>query len=765
MRRYQELKPTVLNLNRCTVTQLDTLPSLSVYLARKIHKARHESGKLTYARVISLGVLPVVVDRWIREKLIHPLKKTPVSVMAVVRPTMDVSASTDGDSLDTPPGGGSLHEEAAANIGQATGDVPPTPVLSNAQIAQLSATDPMTPFVATQAFELRIQGQIDQVSSTNMLLLAELRSMNATMSVLGTQQELLGTRLDTMERSHPVRDPLASKLPYPHDDVYRPTLSTASKTSATGAPLFTSTPVVDPAQHVTYSLSDMPVPMGTFTRPHSLNPVMNAVGVGAISKVPTVSSPAPSMVAPPVPPVSDHANSMRSMLYKQGGDGDRQGSSVQPSSVQPSSVQPSSVQPNSVQSNSVQSTSGPTVDNPSRKKSSSSRHSRDSSSRRDHSTRSSRDKSRDSDSQDSGTSSGSESSEKFSSGKDSDAGQDQRRYAGFNPKSFHSNPKLPTFDGCEDDWEVFSFQFRELAHAGQWSKRVRLQKLISCLKGSAVKFVKRRPSKVRRNYRKLMVAMEKRYSVTDQPCTIRKQLASVTQLVDESLETWADRVYALTLDAYPQVSSSLAESLAVENFLKGCRDKRIALLISSSDKSPHTVPQAVRKMREVTETHKLFLGTKPVSPQKVRKVSFESRAPSTDSDSLRRIEKMLERLLHKPSSSQATGSAPSGLTPSGLTPSGSTPSGSTPSGSTPSGSTPSGSRPSGYRSPSPQRTSSPSGRRICYICQSPDHLSPACPQRSKSRSRSPSPASIICYVCNQAGHISRDCPENTTGSG
>ena len=263
---------------------------------------------MTYARVISLGVLPVVVDRWIREKLIHPSV-----VMAADRPTMNVSASTDGDPLDTPPGGDSLHEEASANIGQAIGDVPPTPVLSNAQIAQLSATDPTTPFVATHAFELKIQGQIDQFNSTNLLVLNELRSMNTTMSVFGKQ-------LDTMERSHPVRDPLASKLPYSHDDVYRPTLSTASKTSARGAPLFTSTPVVDPAQHVTYNLSDIPVPMSTFTQPQHLNPVTNAVGVGAISKVPTVTSPAPSMVAPSVPPVSDHANSMRSTSYKQGGE-------------------------------------------------------------------------------------------------------------------------------------------------------------------------------------------------------------------------------------------------------------------------------------------------------------------------------------------------------------------------------------------------------------------------------------------------------------
>ena len=52
-------------------------------------------------------------------------------------------------------------------------------------------------------------------------------------------------------------------------------------------------------------------------------------------------------------------------------------------------------------------------------------------------------------------------------------------------------PKLPTFTGATGTWQSFSFQFKEITSMHQWSKRTRLERLMSCLSDKAVKLVER----------------------------------------------------------------------------------------------------------------------------------------------------------------------------------------------------------------------------------------------------------------------------------
>ena len=679
---YDCQRPRIINLNRCTVTQLDTLPDLTSYLARKLYKARLENRKLNYTQVVALGVLPFVLDNWIKDKLIHPLKRTPA----------DIRIMADAATQALPGGTQTLAANEIASdheISSLAQD--PSPDGAGLPAALPAGIPSQTPVLDMGNLGNPNRPQSDPVPSSEM---SQLFAMMTNMSM---QMQDISHRLNTVESRDPVRIPLADRMPYPANNIYDPSVragpSTRSKISPIDPvsmvpPLLTSTPVVAQVQYSTPGAvsqrADMPTPMHGFSAVQFNNPspVLNNPSPVSNPGQPVIgTSPTPAPVSigssPPAPLLSKDGRPVRSSSSRRGGD----------------------------RRDKDKDRRDTTRDN------------RDRDSRRDR-----REKS---DSSESDGSRSSDRSDEFSAGESTDPDQDNRRQWGDRK----SNPKLPRFDGSEDDWEVFSFQFRELAHTGRWSKRVRLEKLISCLKGTAVKFVKRRPSKIRRNYKKLMEALEKRYCTTDQPCTLRKQLASVCQLVDESLETWADRIYALTLDAYPQIGPNLAESLAVENFLKGCREKRIALTVSSADNPPRTIPKAVRKMRELGECHKLFLGSIS-SPVKARKVSFESTSSpkSNDSDTVRRIEGLLEKqfgllltALQKPA--QTAGSK------------------------------------------APDTPSAPPASKVsgCFVCLSPDHFARECPSRPRGRARSASP-SIICYHCRKPGHISMNCPEKSGDS-
>ena len=140
-------------------------------------------------------------------------------------------------------------------------------------------------------------------------------------------------------------------------------------------------------------------------------------------------------------------------------------------------------------------------------------------------------------------------------------------------------PKLPTFTGATGTWQSFSFQFKEIASMHQWSKRTRLERLMSCLSDKAVKFVERLKKDKRREYGPLFKALSKRFGKCDPPSTLRKQITTAVQGSDELLEEWADRIWALTLDGFPEATDTLVEILSVEHFLKGCHDNRAALAV------------------------------------------------------------------------------------------------------------------------------------------------------------------------------------------
>ena len=79
---------------------------------------------------------------------------------------------------------------------------------------------------------------------------------------------------------------------------------------------------------------------------------------------------------------------------------------------------------------------------------------------------------------------------------------------------------------------------------------------MSCLSDKAVKFVERLKKDERREYGPLFKALSKRFGKCDPPSTLRKQITTAVQGSDESLEEWADRIWALMLDGFPEADSA-----------------------------------------------------------------------------------------------------------------------------------------------------------------------------------------------------------------
>ena len=65
----------------------------------------------------------------------------------------------------------------------------------------------------------------------------------------------------------------------------------------------------------------------------------------------------------------------------------------------------------------------------------------------------------------------------------------------------------------------------------------------------------------------LFKALSKRFGKCDPPSTLRKQITTAVQGSDESLEEWADRIWALTLDGFPEATDTLVEKIVRGTFL------------------------------------------------------------------------------------------------------------------------------------------------------------------------------------------------------
>jgi hypothetical protein len=67
--------------------------------------------------------------------------------------------------------------------------------------------------------------------------------------------------------------------------------------------------------------------------------------------------------------------------------------------------------------------------------------------------------------------------------------------------------------------------------------------------------------------------LKRRFRTKEAPVVARRQLLFLRQREHEPLEEFSQGVYPLTVDAYQECEDDIIEEMAVETFLRSCKDK------------------------------------------------------------------------------------------------------------------------------------------------------------------------------------------------
>ena len=184
---------------------------------------------------------------------------------------------------------------------------------------------------------------------------------------------------------------------------------------------------------------------------------------------------------------------------------------------------------------------------------------------------------------------------------------------------------IENFEGDSQLWEGWKKNFLFVAEACEWSPAERLLMLRTHIRGNAVKAIQNLSDTILQDYQAIINALETRYGASRESTKtrLRAELSTIKQLETEDLETFSDRVHALTLSAHPPtLEDEYIQRYAVDAFLAGCKDRSAAFFAATSN--PTNIRDAVDQVKAV-QVHGARTGSKLVA----RQVSFEGDGHSS----------------------------------------------------------------------------------------------------------------------------------------
>ena len=259
-------------------------------------------------------------------------------------------------------------------------------------------------------------------------------------------------------------------------------------------------------------------------------------------------------------------------------------------------------------------------------------------------------------------------------------------------------PKAPTFDGT--GWKGFIHQFELWCSAYGLPEGDKVGRFLLALTGKANDFALEVPEQTKQNYAELKQRFAAKFDKPMEPSTARSIMHNLKQEPSEDLETFAERLLKIADFAYPMIQPREREGLAVEQFLKGCREIQQAYMISMH--RTITLQDAIDKMKMALSNKTLILGK-----------------PSGVSDRQNEYDKNISRLERdiRQGTPQSSPDSRDGKQPN-----------------------------VGGKMISQDRRDDQ-----CYNCSGFGHYSRDCPSRM-------SPRNVRCFNCGELGHIQRRGP-------
>ena len=161
----------------------------------------------------------------------------------------------------------------------------------------------------------------------------------------------------------------------------------------------------------------------------------------------------------------------------------------------------------------------------------------------------------------------------------------------------YNRPKVmpDIFDG-KVAWPQYQAHFETVADLNGWNERERAQYLAVSLRGEACQIIQLLNPEIRRNYRQLVEAMNRRFHPNHSESLYRTQLRTITRGPRQSLPQLAQTIRALAAQAYPTADNRLLDSLCCDHFLEALQDgdMKMRLIGGNIDRFDDMVSQAIK---------------------------------------------------------------------------------------------------------------------------------------------------------------------------
>ena len=256
--------------------------------------------------------------------------------------------------------------------------------------------------------------------------------------------------------------------------------------------------------------------------------------------------------------------------------------------------------------------------------------------------------------------------------------------------------------------------------------------LTASLRDKAATFAFSLPKKTLKDYKKLLRALKKRYGQSDPPTSVRRQLLTLKQKEEDSLEEFAERAQTMAQEGFPGVTNKAIRGIAVDHFLRGCRDKQAAL--AAMDKDPQNIHKALKYVKSAIYNQRAVMG---------KSVSFTARQMNFGDDAEADVP---VRQVTATSSHNSRQRPPSPAPDKWVT------------------------REDFYSlqdsvrelkqalgSLARARSRSPGRSPQCSNCGSPNHLVAECPSNNRRTPPASPKRGNTCYRCGEVGHFAREC--------